>query len=428
MRKDSTISRPTFSGLVLANNLGLRYPGTASRPRTLALRKGKDQNAAPRVLFATTVAVTVRAFLLPIAQHFRKQGWRVDATAGGIENDQLCRSVFDQVWDASWSRSPVDLRNLAMIRRIRNLVKLQEYDLVHVHTPIASFVTRFALDKLRQEQGLRVIYTAHGFHFHPEGGAISNKFYETLERRAGNWTDFLIVMNRDDMKTVKDKAIIPPHRLRFMPGIGIDRTYYSPSSVSQNDVGRFRAELGIDSETPVLLMVAEFVERKRHADAIRAFSKITPTRTRLVLAGVGPLLEPMKKLAAQLGVGNRVHFLGLRNDVRVLMKASRALILPSSQEGLPRAIIEALSMGVAVIGSRIRGTTDLLDRNAGLLVEVGDIDGLAKAMHLVIHDDAAVAVMTQAGREQSERYDLSHIIRMHEELYYEALARQSYAA
>ena len=399
-----------------------------STTRTLVSRISEKQRAAPRVLFVATVAVTVRAFLLPIARHFRNKGWRVDAMATGIENDQRCRSVFDHVWDAGWSRNPVDPRNLTMVRRIRDLVREHEYDIVHVHTPIASFVTRFALDKLRQEQDLRVVYTAHGFHFHPEGGAVRNKLYETLERKAATWTDFLIVMNQDDLRAVQEKALIPPHRLRFMPGIGIDRTHYSPSSVSQNELDRFRSELGIDGETPVLLMLAEFVERKRHADAIRAFSKVAPPQTRLVLAGVGPLLEPMKRLAAQLGIADRVHFLGSRNDVPVLMKASRALILPSSQEGLPRSILEALSMGVAVIGSRIRGTTDLLERNAGLLLKVGDIDGLAKAMHLVIHDAAATAAMGRAGREQSEQYDLSHILCMHEDLYHEVLEQRPSAA
>jgi len=82
-------------------------------------------------------------------------------------------------------------------------------------------------------------------------------------------------------------------------------------------------------------------------------------------------------------------------------------------------------MGVPVIGSRIRGTTELLERNAGLLVDVGDIDKLAQAMELVIHDAGAAAVMGQTGREQSEMYDLTHLLRMHEDLYKELLEIQS---
>jgi len=396
-------------------------PLVAAIQRVPVPRTSKKQSSTPRVLFAATLAVTIRAFLLPIAQHFRNLGWRVDAIANGIEEDQLCQSVFDRVWDVGWTRNPVDPRNLRMARRVRDLVKEHGYDIVHVHTPVASFVTRLALDRLRHEQNLKVVYTAHGFHFHPAGGIIRNRVFEILERKAANWTDFLVTMNREDLRAVKEKALIPLNRLRFMPGIGIDRSCYSTSSVSQKELDHLYAELGISAGTPVLLMLAEFVERKRHADAIRAFSKIVHPQARLVLAGTGPLLEPMRRLSAQLGVADRLHFLGSRSDVPVLMKASRALILPSSQEGLPRSILEALSMGVPVIGSRIRGTTDLLERNAGLLLDVGDIDGIAQAMHFVINDAAAAAAMGQAGREQSEQYDLAHILRMHEDLYKEAL-------
>lgn len=381
----------------------------------------KLNNTQPRILFAATVAATVRGFLLPIARHFQERGWRVDAIANGIDQDQACQSTFERVWEAGWSRNPIHPRNLMMIERVRDLVIEQGYDIVHVHTPVAAFVTRAALDCLRRQHKLQVLYTAHGFHFHPMGGAVRNKLFEILERKAANWTDFLIVMNQEDLRAAKQKKLIGLDRLRFMPGIGLDRSFYSSSSVSQSELDRLYGELGINAATPVLLMVAEFVERKRHADAIRAFLKVRHPRAQLVLAGSGPLFEPMKRLAAKLGVADRIHFLGHRNDVPVLMKVSRALILPSSQEGLPRSILEALSMGVPVIGSRVRGTAELLGRNAGLLVDIGNIDQLTHAMQLVIDDTAAAAAMGQAGWRQSGAYDLTHVLRMHEELYEEAL-------
>lgn len=375
----------------------------------------------PRVLFVSTVAVTLRAFLLPIARHFQHKGWRVDALANGAQQDPLCQSTFDFVWDAGWCRNVFDLRSLTMIGRIRRLVAEHEYDLVHVHTPIAAFVTRLALDRLRRERHLQVLYTAHGFHFHPMGGFIGNKIFELLERKAGKWTDFLVVINREDLSAAKRKRLVQQDRLRAMPGIGVERSNYSHLSVSESDLNRVYAEIGIDAPTPVLLMVAEFVEHKRHADAIRAFAKVAHPRARLLLAGTGPLHESMKKLSAKLGTTGRVHFLGQRSDVPVLMKACRALVLPSSREGLPRCVLEALSMGVPVIGSRIRGITELLERNAGLLVDVGDINQLARAMQTVVDDRAAAEAMGRAGRQQSEQYELSHILRMHEELYEEAL-------
>jgi glycosyltransferase involved in cell wall biosynthesis len=311
-----------------------------------------------------------------------------------------------------------------MVGRIRDLAIEQQYDLVHVHTPIAAFVTRLALDRFRHEHDLQVVYTAHGFHFHPMGGFIGNRVFELLERKAAKWTDFLVVINREDLSAAKGKQLIKQERLRFMPGIGVDRSHYSHSSVSESDVSRIYEELGIDAGTPVLLMVAEFVGHKRHADAIRAFSRVDHPCAKLLLAGTGPLLESMKRLSEKLGAADRVHFLGHRCDVPVLMKASRALILPSSREGLPRCALEALSMGVPVVGSRIRGTTELLEGNAGFLVNVGDIDRLAKGMQMMVDDRVAAEEMGQAGQRQSDKYDLTHILRMHEELYEEALTRR----
>ena len=381
-----------------------------------------NRSPAPRLLLATTIAATLRAFFLPIARHLQERGWRVDAIANGIEKDEVCRSSFERIWEADWGRAPAHPRNLMMTGRIRALAIEHGYDIVHVHTPVAAFLTRFALNSLRRQNNLQVLYTAHGFHFHPLGDPIRNKLFEALERKAAKWTDFLIVMNREDLRAAKEHNVIPPDRLRFMPGIGVDRSLYSASSVSRSELDRFYREMGIDPAAPVLLMVAEFTRRKRHADAIRAFSKLVHQRVHLVLAGTGPLLEPMKRLAQKLQVVDRVHFLGPRNDVPVLMKASRALILPSSREGLPRCVLEAMTMGIPVIGSRIRGTAELLEGDVGLLVDVGDIDKLARAMQLVIDDTSLTQAMGTAGRRKSEAYDLTHILRMHEELYNEALA------
>lgn len=381
----------------------------------------KKTDAEPRLLLAATMVVTLRSFLLPVAQHFQKKGWRVDAIANGIEKDEVCRSTFDQVWEAGWSRNPLSPGNFMMTGRIRDLTIEHGYDIVHVHTPIAAFVTRFALDDLRHEQNLQVLYTAHGFHFHPIGGALRNKLFEYVERKAANWTDFLVVINHYDLTTAKEKRLIDRDRLRFMPGIGIDRSHYSSSRVSESEVGDFYRELNISAGTPVLLMVAEFSERKRHADAIHAFAKVIHPQARLVLAGTGPRLEAMKELAARLGVTERIHFLGQRNDIPVLMKACRALILPSSQEGLPRSVLEAMSMGVPVIGSRIRGTAELLERGAGLLFEPRNIDQLAEAMRSVIENSAIAATIGKTGCRQCRAYDLAHILHIHEELYKEAL-------
>src|SRR5579871_4852644 len=90
----------------------------------------KDEGAGPRVLFVSTVAVTLRSFLLPIARHFQDKGWRVDALANGAVEDAVCRSTFDRIWDAEWGRNAAHPRNFKMLSRLRELVVEQGYDIM----------------------------------------------------------------------------------------------------------------------------------------------------------------------------------------------------------------------------------------------------------------------------------------------------------
>ena len=133
-------------------------------------------------------------------------------------------------------------------------------------------------------------------------------------------------------------------------------------------------------------------------------------------------MEPMKDLAIKKGIGANVHFLGYRNDIPVLMRASLATILPSEQEGLPRCAMESLSLEVPVIATNIRGTSELLADGAGIVYQVGDIEGLANAMQYIINNPSTAQEMGRVGRKAVlEEYDLGIIIQMHEQLYNRAL-------
>src|SRR5262245_32324051 len=110
----------------------------------------------PKLLIASTVPVTLRAFLLPYAEYFRTRGYRVDALANGVSAFEDCVAGFDQVHEINWSRNPLHPSHFFSVpARIRELVERERYDLVHVHTPVAAFVTRYALRHLRRAGALR---------------------------------------------------------------------------------------------------------------------------------------------------------------------------------------------------------------------------------------------------------------------------------
>lgn len=372
----------------------------------------------PRVLFATTVPGMLRAFLLPLAQHFRARGWQVDAMAQELTQAQDLALAFDRVWDAPWSRNPLRPKNVLGLAAAAAVLRRERYDIVHVHSPVAAFLGRLGARWAAPET--RVIYTAHGFHFHPEGSRVRNAMFLGLERVGGRWTDHLVVMNQHDYAAARRYRLVPEDRLELMPGIGIDLCAYDGADFTPERRAALRASLKLPSGAPVFLMAAEFIPRKRHRDAIEAFVNTEPANAQLVLAGEGPLLSEMRELAAQK-LGSRCHFLGFRQDVAELLSISDALVLPSLQEGLPRCVMEAMAMGVPVIGSDIRGTHDLLADGAGLLIPPRNVAALARALQSIVADPGAAEARARRARQRIADYSLPEILHRHEALYCRAL-------
>ncbi len=379
------------------------------------------------LLLVTTIPETLEAFLLPFAEHFRAAGWTVGGMANAARGNAACQRAFDRLHDVAWSRNPLAPANLRAAGAVRAVVAAEGYDLVHVHTPVASFVTRYALR--RNPQRPAVVYTAHGFHFHDGGHPLANAVFRILERQAGAWTDELVVINREDEAAARRYGIVPADRLHFIPGIGIDVTGWEARPVPPGAVEAVRAELQMPAAAPLLLMIAEFTPNKRQADALQAFARLPReagggVAPHLVFAGVGPTLDDARRLAEQLGVVDRVHFLGYRRDVPVLLRAADLLLLTSAREGLPRSVMEAMVLGTPVVASDVRGVRDLVGDGHGKLVRVGDVQGLCDAIAYSLAHRREMEQMATRARAHVASYDVGTVLQQYEEVYRAALRRR----
>lgn len=378
-----------------------------------------------KLLIVTTIPTTLD-FFLPLTKHLRDRGWQVDAMAKELSTSKEYPDLFDRVWDVEWSRNPLDPQNLTVApQQIREVLTQQKYDIVNVSTPVAAFVTRYALKDLRKQGKVKIIYTAQGFHFYKEGPLYKNAIFLALEKIAGPWTDYLVVVNREDESAANHYGLISPDRVRYIPGTGLNLDRFNPSAIPEADIMRVRQELGLGLENPLFLSVAEFISRKRPGDILKAFAQLGRPQVHLALAGDGLLFEEMQQLASELGIQKQVHFLGLRRDIPVLMRASVATLIASSQEGLPNCVMESLCMEIPVIGTEIRGTRDLLENGNGLLVKLGDINGIASAMTWILDHPEEAKQMGKCGRENMVNYDLPHILKQYEALYAEVNNQQS---
>jgi glycosyltransferase involved in cell wall biosynthesis len=374
-----------------------------------------------RLLIATTIDATLESFMLPFADHFRSQGWVVDGAAAGLSANHEVASHFDQAWEMVWSRSPLDGDNLEAIAQIREIVTSREYDIVHVHTPVAGFITRLALKKLRARTGVRVVYTAHGFHCRPGGNPVKNRAFAALERTAAQWTDALVVINHEDERLARRLGLGGRGPVYYMPGIGIDLASYSKANTPASAIASVRDELHLRPGDALFLVIAAFDPGKRHIDAVKALKLTSDSSYHLAFAGTGPEMDKIRELTAELGLAGNVHFLGQRADIQALLAVSAALVHPSLREGLPRSVMEAMAMGTPVIGTRIRGTGELLSGGAGALVDVMDVEALAAAMRQVVREPDTAKAWAARAQARVSRYAIERVVTLHDDLYQDLL-------
>ena len=148
---------------------------------------------------------------------------------------------------------------------------------------------------------------------------------------------------------------------------------------------QIRRELGIPLDAKVVLSVGEVNKNKNHKVGIEALAKLNDLDVYYVICGRGPLMDAHKELAQSLGVSDRVILTGYRTDVADFYKMADVFLFPSFREGLPVAVMEAMASGLPVVATKIRGSSDLVQQ--GDLFEPTDVDGIAKAIETLRHDN-----------------------------------------
>jgi glycosyltransferase involved in cell wall biosynthesis len=382
-----------------------------------------------RILFVTTISRTIKAFLLPYVSALSGRGAVVDAMCSSSNKE--IEKYFRKVWYVKFTRSPILalLYLPVLINRIRKIVINEKYDIVHVHTPIASFITRISMALIEEQKRPTVIYTAHGFHFHPLGNKISNALFRGLEKLAAKYTDYLITINEWDYRMAIEHNFLPENRIFYIEGIGIDAIIYDPDKVSQEEVKDFKNEIYCDENTKLFCVIGEFIPRKRHVDIIKAFKSLEEELAvkpfKIAMVGDGRLRKKIKRKAEQLGVIDKVIFLGYRNDIPLILRASDAMILASIREGMPRVVMEAMAMKTPVIANEIRGVIDLLSGGYGILVKPKSAKDLSNAIKWVINNPEEAKTMAIKAREKIiNEHDIRVVLPQHIEVYKQAIFKR----
>ena len=335
-----------------------------------------------KILYITTIGLTMR-FFPAFVKELLEQGHTVDiATNAEAEPVLPCYAEWGcKTYQISTSRSPFDPGNIKAIGQIKKLVEEGNYDIVHCHTPIAAACTRLACRNLRKK-GVKVIYTAHGFHFYT-GAPLQNwLIFYPIEKLCARWTDVLITMNGEDYQRAKEK--MPAQKVEYVPGVGIDVKRFSDVQI---DIAAKRAELGIPEDAFLLCSVGELNANKNQEAIIRAMAQLEQKNIHYMIAGIGDKEAYLRQLVQELHLDGRVHLLGYRRDVAELCKAADLFVFPSYREGLPVSVMEAMAAGKAVVCSDARGNGDLVrEGEGGFIVHNQDVAQYAQKIETLFND------------------------------------------
>ena len=366
-----------------------------------------------KILYVTTIGTTM-GFFKSFIGTLLKEGHTVDiATNNSLKKVPDCYSQWGcRIFSLSCSRTPFSKGNLSAIGQIRRLVEQEQYDIVHCHTPIAAACTRLACRKLRKKLGVKVFYTAHGFHFF-KGAPIKNwLLFYPMEKLCAHYTDKLITINQEDYNRAKRK--MKAKEVCYVPGVGVDFSRFQGITV---DRAAKRRELGLPENGTILLSVGELNENKNHQTVIRALAQMQRDDLYYMIAGVGTKEEELKDLAACLGLADQVQLLGYRSDVPELCYAADLFCFPSFREGLPVSLMEAMGSGLPCVASRIRGNTDLLDSEGGAFFDPHSVEQCRCAILEVLSGDRVR--MGQHNIQKTKVFSAENVLKIMKTIYSE---------
>lgn len=384
--------------------------------------------AGKKALLVTTVSGFVPQFEMNNVKLLQDMGYEVHYASNyhtpsyGTDNHRLdgtgiIRHQIDFV------RSPFKLANLHIYRQLRDLMKREHFDLVHCHTPMGGVMARLAAHSTHTAP---VIYTAHGFHFFNGASPMNWLCYYPMERFLSRFTDQQICINHEDY--TRARKSFHAKYVDYIPGVGIDLSRF-PAYHAASILNR-KKELGIPVDRIILLSSGELIKRKNHETILRAISQLKDTSSiHYVICGHGKLEAHLYELAQNLGITNRVTFLGYRQDILEVLQTADIFLFPSYQEGLPVALLEAMASGLAVICSDIRGNRDLMGEavsetaslkfcHGGIMVKkADDTAAYCQALCHLLHTPQKPKELGMENKKRCEEFGKESVAEKMEEIY-----------
>ncbi|PLZ97791.1 glycosyltransferase family 1 protein [Fischerella thermalis CCMEE 5268] len=366
-----------------------------------------------KILHVCAIADTATTLLQPQLKYFLSHKLTVGvACSPGSAIEELEQNGF-KVHPVQIDRKISLIPNLRSIYHLTKIIRQNQYDLVHVHTPIAAVLGRVAA-KLAGVK--RIVYTSHGLPFHDLSSPIQYRFYFAVEKLTALITDLIISQNYEDIATAKKLGMCPPEKICYL-GNGIDIDRFKCDRLNPTHQFELRKSLGIpDTANFIIGTIGRLTRKKGSGYLIEAAAKLLPEFPNLHIVIIGAQLdsdpEPFQAELIDkihtLGIQDRVTLTGDRRDIPEILGLLDIFTLPTfTHEGLPRSILEAMAMKLPVVATDIRGCREaVVHGKTGFIVPPKNSEKLAEALRSLLANPQLRQSYGEAGRRRVEtEYD-----------------------
>jgi L-malate glycosyltransferase len=308
--------------------------------------------------------------------------------------------------------------DFALVRRMAREVRDRRLEILHAHQYTPFFYS--ALSRCLIGKPPQVFLTEHGRHY-PD--VVSSRRRIANQLVFSRLVDDITGVCEFSARGLADSDGFPAGRITVIEN-GIDpERYHAPA-----DPRQAKRAIGLDPNRRHVGCVARFHPVKDHRTLLTGFAQVTTPDVDLVLAGDGPLRPDLESLARQLGVANRVIFLGVRSDVPAVLQALDVFAMTSLSEAASLTLLEAMASARPVVVTDVGGNPEIVRHGVdGLLVPRGDAVATARAIEKALHPADASRLGASGRRRVQERFVLDRTIQRYGERY-EAAAKALRAA
>jgi N-acetyl-alpha-D-glucosaminyl L-malate synthase BshA len=301
--------------------------------------------------------------------------------------------------------------SLALASQLSGLIRRYEIDVIHSHYALPHAVSALLARDISGKKDVKCVTTLHGTDITIVG---AHPTMTDITRYAIEKSDVVTAVSNSLRLDSEEKLGVPPGKIKTVYNF-INPEIFNPM---------LKSESCKKGEKIIVLHMSNLRPVKRPLDVIKIYHGIVkkinhPTELRII--GEGPLQTEMMNLAQELGIEDKVNFLGVRSDMGCQIASSHLVLLPSQQESFGLAALEAMACRVPVVASRVGGLPEVIeDSRSGMLFSVGDVEEAAeKAVKLLSDKSLYESIIEAAFRDATGKFSMKKITEQYERLYRE---------